>query len=88
MDANVALLQEVVQPPEDLAKPIDVDPALWRTVGWTDLLRCVPGLLHGMTFLPMPVHPTKLTLQLGPVFGVRAASFELAPAGMHLGEQA
>ena len=33
-DADVALLQEAGEPPQDLAKPIDVDPAPWRTVGW------------------------------------------------------
>ena len=35
MDADIALLQEAGQPPEGLAKSIDVDPAPWRTTGWT-----------------------------------------------------
>lgn len=34
MDADVALLQEACKPPRDLPKPIDVDPAPWRTAGW------------------------------------------------------
>ncbi len=34
MDADVALLQEAVEPPQDLAKPIDVDSAPWHTAGW------------------------------------------------------
>ncbi len=39
MDADVALLQEAGQPPEDLETPIDVDPAPWRTAGWTARMR-------------------------------------------------
>ena len=35
MDEDVALLQEASQPPENLARPIAVDPAPWRTAGWT-----------------------------------------------------
>ena len=35
MDADVALLQEACKPPEDLARQIDVDPAPWRTAGWS-----------------------------------------------------
>ena len=34
MNADVALLQEAGEPPSDLAGPIDVDPAPWRTDGW------------------------------------------------------
>ena len=34
MDADVALLQEASEPPQDLAKPIEVDPAPWHTAGW------------------------------------------------------
>ena len=34
MNADVALLQEASEPPRDLAKPIYVDPAPWRTAGW------------------------------------------------------
>ena len=34
MDADVALLQEAGEPPQDLVRPIDVDPAPWRTAGW------------------------------------------------------
>ena len=34
MDADVALLQEALRPPEGLARPIEVDPAPWRTAGW------------------------------------------------------
>ena len=34
MDADIALLQEAAQPPEPLAKSIDIDPAPWRTAGW------------------------------------------------------
>ena len=34
MEADVALLQEASAPPPDLARPIDVDPAPWRTDGW------------------------------------------------------
>ena len=33
MDADVALLQETGAPPQDLPRPIDVDPAPWRTPG-------------------------------------------------------
>ena len=33
MDADVALLQEAGEPPQDLVRPIDVDPAPWRTAG-------------------------------------------------------
>ena len=35
MDADVALLQEAGEPPRDLVKPVDVDPAPWRTAGWS-----------------------------------------------------
>lgn len=35
MDADVALLQEASQPPEDLGKSVEVDPAPWRTAGWS-----------------------------------------------------
>ena len=35
MDGDVALLQEAEEPPQDLANPIDVDPAPWRTAGWS-----------------------------------------------------
>ncbi len=35
MDADLALLQEAAQPPEDLGRRIEVDPAPWRTDGWT-----------------------------------------------------
>ena len=34
MNADVALLQEAGEPPPDLARPIHVDPAPWRTDGW------------------------------------------------------
>ena len=34
MDADVALLQEAGEPPQDLARHVDVDPAPWRTAGW------------------------------------------------------
>ena len=34
MDADVALLQEAGEPPQDLSQAIDVDPAPWRTAGW------------------------------------------------------
>ncbi len=33
MDFDVALLQEAGRPPQDLARPIDVDPEPWRTAG-------------------------------------------------------
>ena len=33
MDADVALLQEATEPPEDIAKPVHVDPAPWQTAG-------------------------------------------------------
>ena len=39
MDADVALLQEAVEPPKDLAKSIQVDPAPWSTAGWTNWAR-------------------------------------------------
>lgn len=35
MEVDIALLQEAGRPPDDLASPIDVDPAPWRTTGWT-----------------------------------------------------
>ena len=34
MDADVALLQEAGEPPQDLAKPINFDSAPWHTAGW------------------------------------------------------
>ena len=33
MDCDVGLLQEAGQPPQDLPRPIDVDPEPWRTAG-------------------------------------------------------
>ena len=34
METDVALLQEAGEPPQDLARPIYVDPAPWHTAGW------------------------------------------------------
>jgi endonuclease/exonuclease/phosphatase family metal-dependent hydrolase len=33
VDADIALLQEATEPPADVARALDVDPASWRTVG-------------------------------------------------------
>ena len=39
MDVDLALLQEADRPPDEPSRRFDVDPAPWRTVGWTGWTR-------------------------------------------------